>query len=111
MTTHSDAVRSFDHTNLAALKSYGPLRQALSDLANQANGAVTLAEFLDAVRDMALTAPYADCCTDCRDRDPEMTWPHAVDRSPDGWLTCHYRCRAGHVWTCGYAATLPEILG
>lgn len=110
-TTYVSAVRSFDHTPLSRLDGYPALRQALSDLANQA-GQVALDEFLAAVRDMTLTAPYADCCARCRETGDglsEIAWPHAVDRDVNGWLTCRYRCRRGHAWTCGYAVDFPRL--
>jgi ribosomal protein L32 len=56
--------------------------------------------------DMALTAPYADCCERCGQR----AWPHAVDRQ-GGWLNGKYRCLGcEHVWTCGYAVDAPYYL-
>jgi hypothetical protein len=110
--TYATCVRSFDHTNLTRGAAYPELRRAISDLANQCGEGVSLADFLEAVRDMALTAPYADCCERCR-RTPTggIAWPHRVDRDPRGWLTCHYRCvRCNHTWTCGYAADFPGVV-
>jgi hypothetical protein len=115
--TYDTAVRSFNHENFAQLAAYPALRGALSDLCNQSEGNA-LAELLDAVRDMALTAPFADCCGRCErhpdylapDGDPNYVkpaWPHAVERDGD-WLTCTYRCpRCSHVWTCGYSVSFP----
>lgn len=106
--SYESEVRSFDHERLAHFEPYHRLRQALNDLSNEASEHVKLGEFLDAVRDMALTAPYADTCPACRGKEPgnylQMTWPHAVERDDGGWLDCTYRCpRCAHVWHCGYA--------
>ena len=112
-------VRGFDHSSLAELPSYTRLRQALSDLANEASaadGEVSLAVWLESVRDMTLTAPYGDACNTCSKRCsaehdavgacPQgclaTWWPHAVRREGD-WIVCTYACGAGHAWTCGYA--------
>lgn len=112
VVTYQSAVRSFDHHDLAALATYPALRRALNDFANEAD--VGLAVFLGAVQDMALTAPFADCCPRCRQApeylDPagdgsylQQTWPHAVERN-GGWLKCSYRCsRCSITWRCGYS--------
>jgi hypothetical protein len=112
-TTYRTAVRSFDHQALATIAAYPALRQALSDFGNEA-GHVSLADFLDAVRDMALTAPYGDSCQHCKDPSADdgtymqMAWPHAVDRKGD-WLRCTYLCpRCSATWTCGYSVRSPE---
>lgn len=113
MSAYSKAVRSFDHAHLAEHPAYAAVRRALSDLANQAGG--PLERFLDDVRDMAATAPYADNCEKCEYGPDEPSdafrltaWPHAIDRD-DGWLTCAYRCaKCGHRWTCGYAVGAAE---
>lgn len=99
-------VRSFDHSQLAALPAYQALRQALSDLANQAG--LDLGDLLAAVRDMTVTAPYGDCCTSCGRGN--ISWPHSGVRH-DGWLTGYYRCPAGHQWKCGYAIAVPAYSG
>jgi hypothetical protein len=122
-TTYITGVRSFDHGQLARYPAYSKVREALSDLANQAGHdedcTMTLAGFLEAVRDMALTAPYGDTCEACQraclrqhPRQPGEDkpcdcaygayYPHQVQRE-DEWLTCYYSCRAGHEWTCGYS--------
>lgn len=118
--TYDSAVRSFNHASIARLAAYPALREALNDLCNQ-SAEVTLAELLDAVRDMTLTAPFADCCDVCRrhpaylspDGDPnylKMAWPHAVTRKGD-WLSCTYRCpRCSHTWTCGYSVHSTEYI-
>ena len=106
--TYESTVRSFDHGALADLEGYARLREAMDAVAKTAKG-VTLAEFLAAVQDMALTAPYADTC-DCATADANYgaTWPHKVDRAGD-WLTCAYRCgRCGREWTCGYTVRLMD---
>lgn len=112
LTAYGRLVRSYDHTPLTRLPAYQALRQALSDMGNQATEAAEeflLAGFLEAVRDMALTAPYADCCPSCGSRVTEMTWPHAAVR--DGSLIRGtYRCRQGHQWTCNYGVDLPAYL-
>ena len=118
--TYDTAVRSFNHENFAKLAAYPALRDALNDLCNQSSE-VTLAELLEAVRDMTLTAPFADCCGVCR-RHPEylkpggdptylkMAWPHAVERK-GRWLKCTYRCpRCSHIWTCGYSVDAPGLI-
>lgn len=106
--TYRDAVHNFDHANLAAAPAYAPLRQALSDLANQAPP-MGIAAFLDAARDMAATAPYADTCDPCRKyhEDCRLWWPHAAAVEA-GWLTGTYRCERGHRWTCGYAVAFAD---
>lgn len=119
-TSYANTVRSFNHASIARLAAYPALRDALNDLCNQGEE-ITLAELLDAVRDMTLTAPFADCCDVCR-RHPdylrpepdgfslEPAWPHAVERKGD-WLTCTYRCpRCSHFWTCGYSVHSPEYI-
>lgn len=107
--SYETAVRSFDHTPLADLKTYPALRKALNDISTEAHDVANLAEFLDAVRDMALTAPYADSC-DCSTKDDPPAWPHKVDRDRD-WLRCGYRCdRCSREWTCGYSVDLPRWL-
>lgn len=110
--TYNNAVRSFDHSAIAGLDAYPALREALNAFANQCGA--SLAEALEAVRDMVLTAPYADCCDRCRQHPDylgpngdlgylKQAWPHAVVRD-GGWLTCTYRCpRCAHTWTCGYS--------
>lgn len=108
--SYESEVRSFNHENLANFESYHRLRQALNDLSNEASEHVTLVELLDAVRDMALTAPYADSCPTCRGKTPDnylqMTWPHAVERKGD-YLTCTYRCpRCDQTWNCSYAVNV-----
>lgn len=57
--TYRSAVRSFDHTRLASLGSYQRVRQALSDMSNEAGQQLdfTVSELLEAVADMTLTAP------------------------------------------------------
>ena len=112
---YSTAVQDHDHTDLAGLNAYAKFRQALNDLADEAGSAgVTLAELLAALRDVGLTTPYADCCDRCL-RDgvgvaERMAWPHKVHRDDGGWLTCTYRCAGcSHVWTCGYAASFPDL--
>lgn len=117
--TYNSAVRSFDHTAMASLDGYPALREAINDFANQADA--SLAEVLEAVRDMVLTAPFADCCDRCRQHPDylgpngdvgylKMAWPHAVERDGD-WLRCTYRCpRCAYVWTCGYSVHSPESI-
>lgn len=118
--TYNTAVRSFNHAKIAQLAAYPALRDALNDLCNQGEE-ITLAELLEAVRDMALTAPFSDCCDVCRrhpdylrpDGDPNYlvpAWPYAVERKGD-WLNCKYRCpRCSHVWTCGYSVHSPGLI-
>lgn len=116
--TYKNAVRTFDHGQLAAIPAYHKLREALNELclSEDAEG-TTLEGLLDAVRDMALTAPFADSCPHCRGDagDAEngtylqAAWPHAVKRKND-WLTCSYLCpRCSAAWTCGYSVRSVEI--
>lgn len=101
--TYESTVRSFDHGSLAGLAAYHRLREDLNEIAAVAE-CVTLGELLEAVRDMALTTPYADSC-ECTIGDATYppTWPHKVDRK-GSWLTCSYRCpRCRREWTCGYS--------
>jgi hypothetical protein len=110
-TTCLTALRSFDHSPLAALPAYPLLRQALSDVANQAAAAgrpVDLGMFLRAARDMAATAPYADCCEECD--GARIWWPHKVV-CEGGWITGTYRCDSGHIWECGYSIAGVMLLG
>ena len=110
--TYDEAVRTFDHSALAALPAYPALRQALNDLANQAPDGTKLADLLSAVRDMAATAPYADMCSSCARRGPDteykMCWPHAAERE-DGYIRGTYRCGRGHTWQCGYAVAIAGM--
>lgn len=105
--TYLAEVRSFDHAALASHPAYLQLRQALSDLANEAHGELKLTDWLNAVRDMALTTPYSDGCTECP--DPGMYWPHAVERKGN-WISGSYRCSRGHTWTCSYAVDFMESI-
>jgi hypothetical protein len=120
-TTYRTAVRSFDHTQLARYPSYPQLRRALSDLANESGRdercpVKTLDGFLEAVRDMTLTAPYGDNCRQCMDactehpRRPDggpclcgyqPNFAHRMEREGDS-LHGEYRCPAGHKWTCSW---------
>lgn len=107
ITAYDKNVRSFDHADLVRLDAYDAARRALSDLANDIDG-MTVASFLTMVGDMALTAPYADACTGCR----EMVWPFRVVRDDASRLTCAYRCpRCRLSWSCGYAVDLPAYFG
>lgn len=123
--TYNQAVRSYDHGRVAGLPAYAALRQALSDLGNQLPdaGGMSLAEWLDAVRDMAATAPYGDVCDQCARgclHEPEDAfgppcaachrpwWPYATDREGGGFLGA-YRCDRGHKWTCWYAISAVEL--
>jgi hypothetical protein len=119
-TAYHRLVRSFDHSDLAALPGYPALRQALGDIASQVPD-TAFAAFAAAVRDMAVTAPFADLCGTCsdqcardhpagRDGGPcqcgdSCYWPHAAARADD-WITGSYRCRQGHTWTCGYPISI-----
>lgn len=116
-TAYHRLVRSFDHSDLAALPAYPALRQALGDIACHVAD-TALAAFAAAVRNMAVTAPFADVCGTCRDDcarghppgpDGEPCrcgescyWPYAVARKAY-WITGSYRCRQGHTWTCAYS--------
>lgn len=122
MTTYDEAVRSFDHAQLASLPAYAALRQALSDLANQSESG-DLGTWLAAIGDAATTTPYGDTCERC-DMACKCTpgapfphqcgayrtwWPHTVERD-GGWITGTYRCGRGHAWTCGYAIDVVNDL-
>lgn len=105
MASYPDRVRTFDHTTLAQNPSYPTLRRALNNLASTSD--VPLDEFLGAVRDMAATTPYADCCPNCRE---VLAWPHKVTNT-GGRLQCAYHCPdCSHTWTCGYSAAAPALL-
>jgi hypothetical protein len=125
--TYRTAVRSFDHGELARFPAYARVRRALSDLASEAGSdgsgcTMTLAGFLEAVRDMTATASYGDNCSECMDACTmahprqgdgsklcgycgyQPNFAHRVERQGDG-LVGHYRCPAGHAWTCGWAVS------
>ena len=121
-------VRSFDHTPLAEYTAYVRLRQALSDLANEVreDSRLKLSYWLEAVRDMAVTSPYGDMCSQCTKRCAReherpasglcpcgaysaTYWPHAVERDGN-WMRGTYRCPNGHEWTCGYAVDVMRYL-
>ena len=111
-TAYGERVRSFDHTQLSQLSAYQALRQALSDIGNQTEESappVTVAEFLDAVQDMVLTAPYGDCCPHCGSGADGLSWPHAGTREGD-YLRGEYHCRRGHTWQCTYMVDLPAFM-
>jgi len=121
-TAYHRLVRSFDHSDLAALPGYPALRQALCDIASHVADSA-LAAFAAAVRDMAVTAPFADLCGACNDEcsaghphGPDgrpcrcgdyCYWPYAAARKTD-WITGSYRCRQGHTWTCGYPISIAD---
>jgi hypothetical protein len=127
--TYDTTIRSYDHDRIAALPAYAALRQALSDIGNEAaeSGGIVLGEFLDALCDMAVTAPFGDicnrCCHECwRDHGhgereipgtwlpsicgaDRIWWPHAAVRKGE-YVTGTYRCERGHIWTCSYAISI-----
>jgi hypothetical protein len=124
---HGDAVRDFSHARLAALPSYGRIRQALSDLDNEIPdaGGMGLAEWLAAVRDMAVTAPFGDMCNECcrvcarthqHDADEfprpcgayRMWWPSAAERR-DKYMRGRYQCDHGHVWGCSWLVSMAAL--
>jgi len=121
-TAHHRLVRNFDHSDLAALPGYPALRQALGEIACHVADSA-LAGFAAAVRDMVVTAPFADLCGTCndqcaRDHAPgpdtgpcrcgdSCYWPYAAARTDD-WITGSYRCRQGHTWTCGYPISIAD---
>ncbi|MEU9839722.1 hypothetical protein AB0C69_10930 [Actinomadura sp. NPDC048032] len=125
--TYLTTVRSYDHTALSRLPAYRALRAALNDLATQSEQTdLTLADWLAAAQDMAITTPYGDMCKECRDRcvrtnkdrgrgglcpcDAYATyWPHAAVRQGDR-IRGTYTCAQGHTWTCGWAVDLPAWL-
>src|SRR5262249_62227289 len=90
-TAYHRLVRSFDHSDLAALPAYPALRQALGDIACQVAD-TALAAFVAAVRDMTVTAPFADLCGACSDEsapdhrpgphDGAGRWRPPLDRPP-----------------------------
>lgn len=104
-------IQDYDHSRLAALPAYQDLRKAINDIANQSAGSdpVSVAEFLKAITDMALTTPYADICRECGNAGiHEMYWPHSAIRDGD-WIRGQYRCRNGHSWSCGYSVLSTEL--
>lgn len=123
---YPQVMRSFDHSSLASSPSYRALRLALDCVARESGESapeMTLAGFLDAVRDMAITAVYADMCDQCTrachraghehpdDEWPracnayKSTWPHAAERKRDRML-CRYKCESGHEYTVNWAVDL-----
>jgi hypothetical protein len=115
--TYETGVRSFDHSHIARYPSYPRLREVLSDLANeiaQARDAgedegMKISEWLEVLRDAAMTAPYADMCEQCSDEGRSVTsWPYRAEVR-DGWLHGYYRCPDGHHWTCGYSVSAPWL--
>lgn len=125
--TYDTIARTYDHEQIAVLPAYPMLRQALSDIGNQAaeTGRIKLDEFLDALRDMAATAPFGDTCNCClneccrnhhhSEADPadsctadRISWPYAAKRKGE-YVTGTYRCERGHVWTCTYAISIIGI--
>src|SRR5260221_14094111 len=85
-TAYHRLVRSFDHSDLAALPAYPALRQALGDIACQVPD-TALAAFAVAVSDMAVTPPFADLCGTCsdecaRDHPPAPTAGRAGAATP-----------------------------
>lgn len=100
-SAYRDHVRSFDHSDLAKLRSYERVREALSELAREADGTL-LVDFIDAGRDMASTTPFADSCETCH----EARWPHKVERAGN-WLNGTYSCSTcDRTWTCGYSVDI-----
>lgn len=99
MTTYAEAVRDFDHQRIAELPGYPELRRVLNDLSEVAGLAgVTVAELLEAARDMTATTPFGDRCQRCG----TLTWPHAAQIDGGGQMTGQYRCGcvAAPGWTC-----------
>src|SRR5258708_21114287 len=66
-TAYHRLVRSFDHSDLAALPAYPALRQALGDIACQVPD-TALAAFAVAVSDMAVPPPFAPRRGPCGDQ-------------------------------------------
>jgi len=111
--TRSELIKSFDHSDLLDRPHLRAFREALNNFAN--DGHPDFVGFLDQVRDLVLSAPFADYC-DCghgriphgngpeADRSICWEWPIKIE-SNRGWLTCSYVCGCcGNAWTCGYSA-------
>lgn len=117
---YPQVLRYFDHEELAKSPSYHALRLALSCVANESHETdpeLTLAGFLDAVRDMVATTIYGDMCKDCSQachaekhlHDGEeyplscgsyrTVWPYGGEPAGDG-MRCWYTCENGHGWEC-----------
>jgi hypothetical protein len=113
--TQADAICSFDHAQLAGLRSYGRLQEALDNLISEARKkeiTMPVVDWLVAMEDMVLTSEFADCCRECCDdqANPHVVrcFPHRVRREGD-YLTCTYRCtRCEHVWSCDYAVSIVQ---
>jgi hypothetical protein len=126
--SYGDVVRDFSHAGLARLPAYGRLRQALSDVANEAAeaGGMRLADWLAVVRDMAVTAPFGDMCNGCcrvcarthqhddADAFPRpcgayrLWWPHTAERRGE-YTRGLYRCDQGHTWTWSWSVNIAAL--
>ena len=103
------AIGEFDHSRLAENDRYLWLRRSLNEFANL--GHASMSAYLNLVRQMAITSPYADKCTFCRDHGQSISsnlhWPIATvearhDRAGgrSGSINFEYRCeRCGDTWT------------
>lgn len=112
--TYEDVARAFAHAKFARHPANYKLRQALSDLANEMTGdqPVSIAGWLEAVRDFAATLPYGDMCPQCaRDEGRHVLgWPYSTTVH-DGFLRGTYSCDRGHQWSCSYIVNLPRLFG
>jgi len=110
-------VREFSHPHIAALPAYPGFRQALSDLGDQADEHAVPGGWpgwLGAIRDMALTAPFADMCPQCsllgdEDRAIVRCWPHGAERRDRDHVRGMYRCGHGHEWTCYWRVSIAGL--
>lgn len=110
-------IASYDIRKYAELPEWHALEKALSDVANAARragidgGQDALAE---AVEHLARGVPYGDCCNTCMRQYHDyrdIYTPFIADVRDGNSLLGSYRCKRGHVWTCGYALDAPWTLG
>ena len=118
MITRDEMIKNFDHGAIADLVEYAEFRKALNDLANviyRERDGLSLAWFVDEVRNMVLTMVHADCCDCFHERRPHglgynennpmcTAWPFRIELDGHGGLKGYYRCACcGHLWPCWYA--------
>jgi hypothetical protein len=100
--TYNEMVRSFDHSGIAEMPSYGELRKNLDQLARELRGSgntASLREVMDALWDMVATGPIADSC---QGHCGGYSHPHRLERDDEGGLKAYYRHECGAEWTCSW---------
>jgi hypothetical protein len=96
---------AYDHTRFAAWPEYRNVAQALDDLVQRINhDGVRISE--DELEEMVVTIARhleaSDCCVECPPLPYRSHKPYR-NTETDGSVAGHYRCAAGHKWTCSYA--------